>query len=111
VRHVETTTTIPAELGVKFGIRYRVIGDPDGQRVTIRKSLLYPLPGVKAPNAPRPLLRSDDPIAPTIGEIGYSGFEFDDPWELVPGVWTIQLWQGTRLLTEQRFNVVARQGV
>jgi hypothetical protein len=77
--------------------------------VTIRKSIVYPSPGVKAPNAPRPLLRSDDPIAPTIGETIYSGFEFDDPWELVPGIWTIQLWQGTRLLTEQRFNVVARQ--
>jgi hypothetical protein len=109
VRRAETTTTIPAELGVKFGIKYRVIGEPDGQKIAIRKLIVYPPSGVKPPNSPQPLPRSEVMISPQIGQTVYTGFEFDDQWELVPGIWAIQLWQGNRLLAEQRFTVVARR--
>lgn len=109
LHHAETTTTIPAELGIKFGVKYRVIGEPDGQRVTIRKLIVYPPTGIKPPNALQPLLSSDGQTNPPIGETVYTGFEFDDPWELVPGSWAIQFWQGNRLLAEQRFTVVARR--
>jgi len=111
VQHQETTTTVPAEPGVKFGFRYRVIGEPDGQAVTIRKVMIYPSPGLKVPNTPQPLTRSQTTTTPTIGETSYTGFEFDDPWELAPGIWTMQLWQGNRMLTEQRFNVLVGRNI
>ena len=86
-----------------------MIGEPDGQRVTIRKLIVYPPTGIKPPNALQPLLSSDGQTNPPIGETVYTGFEFDDPWELVAGTWAIQFWQGSRLLAEQRFTVVARR--
>ena len=107
----DATTTVPADAGVKFGIKFRVIGEPDGKPVAIRKVMIYPQPGLRAPNAPEPLLRSEDPISPTIGETVYIGFEFDDPWEQVPGVWTMQLWQGDRMLAEQRFTVLVGRSI
>lgn len=43
----------------------------------------------------------------TIGrEAGYVDYGFDDPWELVPGTWTIELWHGDRKLATQSFTVV-----
>jgi hypothetical protein len=107
----EATTTVPAERGVKFGFRYRVIGEPDGKAVAIRKVMIFPPPGLKAPNAPQPLTRSEDSVTPPIGETSYTGFEFDDPWELVPGIWTMQLWQGNKMLVEQRFTVLVGRGI
>jgi hypothetical protein len=111
VKLEEATTTVPAEPGVKFGIKFRVTGEPDRKPVAIRKVMIYPQPGLRAPNAPEPLLRSEDPISPTIGETVYIGFEFDDPWEQVPGVWTMQLWQGDRMLAEQRFTIVVGRNI
>jgi hypothetical protein len=41
-----------------------------------------------------------------IGEISYTDYTFDAPWELVPGPWKIQFWLGDRKPAEQDFNVV-----
>src|ERR1700676_750153 len=60
VRRIETTTTIPAELGVEFGIKYRVIGEPAGQKIAIRRVVVYPPSGMKPPNAPQPLPSGED---------------------------------------------------
>ena len=107
----DATTTISAEPGVKFGFKYRVIGEPDAQTVKIKRVLIFPAPGLKSPAAPEPLMRSEDLTEPTIGETAYNGFEFDDPWEQVPGVWTMQLWQGDRMLAEQRFTVLVGRNI
>jgi hypothetical protein len=107
----ETTTTVPAEPGVKFGVRFRVIGEPDAQPVTIKKVMIFPSTGLRAPTAPEPLMRSEDTATTTIGETSYTGFEFDDPWELVPGIWTMQLWQGDRMLAERRFTVLVGRNI
>lgn len=107
----EATTTVPAEAGVKFGMKFRVIGDPDGKPITMRKVMVYPQPGLRAPNAPEPLLRSEERISPIIGQTVYTGFEFDDPWEQVPGVWRMQVWQDDRMLAEQRFTVLVGRNI
>jgi len=110
--HLEdATTTVTAEPGVKFGIKFRVLGTPDGKPVTLRRVIVYPQPGLRAPTAPEPLLRSEGPISPPMGDTVYTGFEFDDPWEQVPGVWTIQLWQGDHLLAEQHFTILVGRNI
>jgi hypothetical protein len=44
------------------------------------------------------------PINAGIGR--YSGWRFDETWEMVPGVWTMQVVYEGRVLVEQSFQVL-----
>lgn len=107
VRHVKRTRTVPAKLGVRFGFGFVVAGSPVGAKVTLRKVTRFPPPGLRSPAAKEPLKVSQVAVTRTIGrEAGYVDYGFDDPWELVPGTWTIELWHGDRKLATQSFTVV-----
>jgi hypothetical protein len=107
VRHVKRTRKVPAKLGVRFGFGYVVVGSPQGAKVTLRKVTRFPPPGLKSPAAKQALKFSEVAVTRTIGrEAGYVDYGFDDPWELVPGRWTIELWLGDRRLAAQSFTVV-----
>jgi hypothetical protein len=104
-RHASTTWIIPAQHEVEFGLRYRVVGTPKGSKVTLTHDWLLPAPGFQQPGK-SPITRIDrtDPVA--IGEVAYISYGFDDPWELVPGPWVLEIWDGERKLTSQTFIVV-----
>ena len=40
-----------------------------------------------------------------IGSVHWRGYGFDQRWEIVPGVWTIEIWQGDRKLLEHSFTI------
>jgi hypothetical protein len=42
VRHVAATTTVPAQHGVRFGVRYKIIGAPSGATIPIRFVTVFP---------------------------------------------------------------------
>jgi hypothetical protein len=107
-RHATTTTTVQAEPGVRFGFIYRVVGKPTGQTLQLRKVVIYPPKGVKSPQSSTPLQSAERQIAVRIGVMEFSGYTFDDNWELVPGPWKMQLWLGDRKLAEKEFTVVAK---
>src|SRR6202012_4837943 len=44
IKLAKATTTVPGRIGVRFGFRYRIIGD--GQSVTLRRIVHIPEPGV-----------------------------------------------------------------
>jgi len=102
-----TTTKVPAKLGVNFGFRYRIVGGPKERSVTLKKVVVYPPAGVQPPQSSTPLQRDERTLMRSIGETFYAGYGFDDPWELVPGTWIIQLWQADHKLAEKQFAVVA----
>jgi hypothetical protein len=41
----------------------------------------------------------------TIGDIHLFGYTFDSAAELIPGVWTFEIWQEDKKIAEQRFEV------
>jgi len=51
---------------------------------------------------------SESPITITahLGRPFFAGWRFDDPWEVEPGRWKIELWLGTSKLAAQEFTVV-----
>jgi hypothetical protein len=107
VRHAATTWTVPAQLGVEFGLKYRVIGAPKGAQVTLKRDWLSPNPGFQPPGKP-PIIRLDRTDSGAIGETIFVSYGFDDPWELVPGPWILEVWYDGRKLTSQTFTVVKR---
>lgn len=106
-RRAATTTVVPAQTGVRFGIEYKVVGAPGGSAISLKKVMIFPSAGLRSPAVSQPIFRNETTTTSKIGEISYTGYRLDDPWELVPGPWTIQLWYGDRKLAEKKFTVAA----
>jgi len=102
VEHLETTTTIPARIGISFGVRYKVVGEPDNAEVTLRKVISFPPPGLQ-PSRGKIMPQSESKVETMIGETVADLYTLDDNFELVPGVWIVELWDGERRLLVQSF--------
>ncbi len=99
---IEQTEVIPAKLGTKFGMRYRLAGKvADDAPLT----LLYLTPGVITPDGRRHdkfvVTQKLVPDAPQ----DVMAFEFSEAHEVVPGEWHFMVFQEDRKLLEQRFDV------
>jgi hypothetical protein len=106
MQHTVTTRTVPAQLGVRFGFGYIVVGAPLGAQVSIHSVTIFPSPGLHDPASSQPKTRSEYDWTTTIGEQSFRIYTFDSDWEIVPGVWTQQLWYQGRMLAEQKFTIV-----
>jgi hypothetical protein len=99
---IETTTQIPAKLGTKFGMRYSLAGKvANDQPLT----LLYLTPGVTTADGQRHDKFVVEQTLLQNASQDLMAFEFSENYELVPGEWHFMVFQGDRLLAEQRFNV------
>ena len=100
----ERTTIVPAVLGTSFGISVKLKGIPAGERVDCWITWLHPK--LTNPQTGQASDRSDFPSRRPIGEITYTGFKFDHPWECVPGIWTVRLIWDWKVVAEKTFNVM-----
>ena len=108
VRLEQQTRIVPLRKGVHFGFRYTIAGSPVGAPVQLRMVTLYPPGGLHNPSAHAPIQRSEFAMTRKIGE-GYSsyhGVALDFDWALVPGDWTLEIWNGDRRLASQVFTLV-----
>jgi uncharacterized protein DUF3859 len=103
---IAATTRIEAKVGVHFGMRYRVVGRPNHATIKLISVTQYAAPGLKKPGTEAHQARGEHALLATIGAINYRGYVFEHDWELVPGTWTFELWDGKRKLTSQTFQVV-----
>jgi len=106
VKLVSNTTTVPAQIGTKFGIRYRVVGSPDRASVKLTVIVRFPGEGLRNPKTGERKARDETSWKRNIGAVTYNGYSFDEGWELVPGTWTFEIWHEGRKLAEQSFTVV-----
>lgn len=99
---IEQTEQVPARLGTKFGLRYSLSGKTEAEAPL---TLLYLTPGLTGPDGRRQdkieLVQKMAVGAPQ----DVMAFEFTEPYEAVPGEWHFMVFQGDRLLAEQRFQV------
>lgn len=109
IQLVAYTKTISAQIGIKFGFRYTIEGAPEYAKVTVKQVTIYPPAGVMSPT--KGLLNTNTFLSTQeIGTTGiFAGYGVNDPWELVPGTWTIQLWIGDRKFAEQSFTLVIQE--
>lgn len=98
---IVATRAIPAELGVKFGIRFTLAGKAPGNRV----KYLYLTPGVVHPDGARhdkyEVVRE---LSVTAG-FHLIAFQFTEEYEIVPGEWQFMVFEGDRLLLKESFAV------
>src|SRR5262249_12071756 len=85
---IAATRTVPARLGTKFGFRYAVVGMPERGQALLTLVVRYPQPGLQRPAGGPPASSERLDMVRDIGPAHIRGFEFGEPWMIVPGVWT-----------------------
>ncbi|HXX04695.1 MAG TPA: DUF3859 domain-containing protein [Xanthobacteraceae bacterium] len=101
---VEATTVVPAQLGTAFGFRYKLIGQPKAT-VSLKNVTHIPAPGMRNPQTGNVTLTDVFFQERKIVSEYYRLFRFTEPWEIVPGLWTLEIWDGDRQLVSQGFLV------
>lgn len=101
-QQIEQTEQVPAQLGTKFGMRYRLAGKTEsGEPLT----LMYFTPGLIGPDGRRQdKIEVVQRLAPGATH-DVMAFEFTERHEVVPGEWRFMVFQGDRKLLEQQFQV------
>lgn len=108
LRNVHFTPDPPANsarVGTGFGVRFRLRGRPAGARVVLRSVWKIPEPGIRNPNNGNRFRRSVADFTAVVGKLHMRGYQFDEPWEVVSGSWTLEIWQGDRKLLEKGFTI------
>jgi hypothetical protein len=107
---INSTTTVPGLVGVRFGLRYVPLGGPAGSNAPLMLVITFPSAGLRNPDTRQLLFRSEHMVTVPIGASLYWEYHFENEWEIVSGLWSFEFWhQGTKL-TEQRFCVYALRG-
>ena len=103
---VRETTRIPAKKGIRFGFRYTIEGEPEGE--TIYLDMKHKHPPIKAPEQATPSTESTYRLKSWIGRT-YTSFLMEEDWEVVTGDWIIQIWHNGIMLLEQKFTTYEEQ--
>lgn len=103
-RHlIRQTSCISAQLGTLFGIVVRHTASDASLRVPVQMVVKHP-----------PITKPDGTIQTSgsgrktlLSEGLYLGWRFEEPYEMVPGIWTVQVHYNGKVVTEKKFTVVA----
>lgn len=102
VKHKQTTAEVFGRLGESFGLEYIIHGVPAGAMITVRTRhpmLTNPQTGARMDYGERE--QEADP-----GERRYTGYTFDDTYEIAEGEWTIEFAYKGRVFHQQKFKVI-----
>lgn len=105
-KNLKVTTLIPAKLDTVIGLELVIVGAPRRAKVPLKMVWRYPEPGLLNPQTG--LAKTSDEYSNTqqVGEPFPVFWGLMQEWELVPGVWTLEVWHGNRKLAAQEFNIV-----
>lgn len=107
-RLVARTEIVPVRRCVTFGLRYEVRGRPADAQVSLRMVTRVPAPGLRNPRSGH-IAREMETILPRkIGGRYTQVYTLEHAWELVPGVWRLEIWHGARRLAAQSFSLAGR---
>lgn len=101
------TSTIVAKIGTRFGCTYVLDGSPLSAEISTSIRWVFPPRGLNDPSAGKVHFWADYTVENQIGQTNEFRYQFEEPWELVLGVWTMEIRHGSRKLAECRFDVVA----
>jgi len=105
IKFLKEAPTVTARLHTGFGVRFRAHGRPNGGKARLHQVWLIPAPGIHNPKNGNTYRQSLSDYTVTVGGVSMRGYSFDEPWEIVKGTWTIQIWQDERKLLEKSFLI------
>lgn len=104
-RNLQVTATVPARVCVSFGFEYVLLGTPTGAEVPVRMVTRFPAVGVRNPETGVTTYHHETVVLRTIGHVHFRSYTLEKEWEVVPGIWTFELWYGDRKLADRSFTL------
>jgi hypothetical protein len=110
IKLLQSTASVPAHVGIEFGFRYKINGQPAAAPppktgVNLKYVTHIPKPGMRNPETGNVTLTNIFYQEHKVGEELYRLYRLVEPWEIVPGIWTLEIWDGDRKLLSQDFLV------
>jgi hypothetical protein len=106
-RLLRSTEAIAAGIGGQFGIKLLVQGPPSVETVPLRIRVLHP--PFRNPATGELSDREEWDAEVNLGIPRFAGWSFDEPWEIAPGPWQIQVLDGEEVVAEQGFEIAAAE--
>jgi hypothetical protein len=101
----QRTTEVTASLGERFGISYTFEAGSSDTAVRHRVIWSFPEGGLTNPITKKTANMNDWEKTCRVGKTCLAGWIFNEPWELVPGIWNVEIWVGDKRLIRQSFKV------
>ena len=102
---IQEGDVIVAGKGISFGFRYETIGKPKGKAINLTWVTRFPPEGLDDPKNGH-FQYNEFTHTHTIGDDAHRTYTFDEAFEMVPGEWTFEFWDGPKKLGEKRFKVI-----
>jgi len=106
IKQLEATRKVLARIGVEFGFRYKLLGVREGSLVPITIIARFPPPGVLGRSTQLPVTADGYTQVTTAGREDFLTWTFEMKSDLVPGIWTFEIWSDGKKLTEQNFEII-----
>jgi hypothetical protein len=103
---VQSTRTVIGQIGTTFGFRYRVEGEPLGRPLPITIVMRFPAPGMVAAGISLPFADDEYTVVKRVGSDHFTTWTFEEKAQIVPGIWTFEIWHENKKLAEEKFVVI-----
>ena len=105
-KFVNEKDTVPGTLGTAFGFVFTAKGESE---LSLTARYLHP-PMANA--LTREITTAHEtPLIVRAGETEAVSWVFTKDWEITPGAWTLQLWDGGKKLAERKFTVIKAEDI
>lgn len=94
-----------AKMNLEFGFEYRITGAAAGSPVVIDMVTRFPDAGMTNGVGKR-FSKSEYRRQLGVGVAQFRTFKFEEPWEMVPGVWTFEFHHLGRKIGEKQFKIL-----
>ncbi len=100
---VKQTDRIPLRKGLTFGVTVVPSGQAKGRPARLKYVWRFPPPGLKNPETGKTHLLDEIQSEFVFGESCVINYTFDAGFEMLPGKWGFEMWDGERELAEMTF--------
>jgi hypothetical protein len=105
-KNTKIGTRIDAKLGTVIGAELTLVGSPRRGKVPLKVVWRYPEPGLTNPETKVTKKSDEYTDVQLIGDKFPVFWGLTQDWHLVPGTWTLEVWQGDHKLVTQTFDIV-----
>lgn len=102
---VSSTNSVTGQVGVRFGLRYLLVGTEPGPEKVLRLAIIFPPAGLRDPQTGQVHYQNEQQEVVPAGIPLYWEYQFEHAWEIVEGIWQFEFWDGAKKLGQQRFCV------
>ncbi|QHI68741.1 DUF3859 domain-containing protein [Tichowtungia aerotolerans] len=103
---LESTSEIPLEENIQFGIEYVFRGEADNGIATVEEVIIFPEGGLTDPESGRTYSTDIADMEIQVNEPNNFCYRLETDWETIPGIWVFQVRREGVVLAEQKFKIV-----